>query len=148
MVQDMANNNDDPVFSVPGDLAINWWYGNNGARIALTGGHLSADVNDDNTHGLGNHFSMDGKTGTNGDDNWPHEISNVQDCLLSSCSKSQVKIQGTDHGSLLKSGPVYGNYAIYVSKKGQKFPINYKMLRLEMHNNFKNQEAARKWKNF
>ena len=37
----MANTNDDPIFSLPGNLAINWWYDNNGARIALTGGHLS-----------------------------------------------------------------------------------------------------------
>lgn len=132
MVQDMANNNDDPVFSVPGDLAINWWYGNNGARIALTGGHLSADVDDDNTHGLGCHFATNGRTGTNGDATWSHEISNNQDCPLSSCPTSNVKIQGTDHGSGLNSGPVYGNYAIYVSKEAQRFPINRKMLRLEM----------------
>lgn len=58
MVQDMANDKDDPIFSVPGDLAINWRYGNNGVRIALTGGHLSADVDDDNTHGFGNHFAL------------------------------------------------------------------------------------------
>ena len=32
--QDMA---DDPVFSVDGDLAFNWGYGNNGVRIVLTG---------------------------------------------------------------------------------------------------------------
>ena len=133
MVQDMANNNDDPVFSVPGDLAINWWYGNNGARIALTGGHLSAaDVDDDNTHGLGCHFSINGTTGTNGYAVWAHEISNIQDCPISSCPSSKIKIQGTDHGSGLKSGPVYRSYAIYVSKEAQRFPTNCKMLRLEM----------------
>ena len=55
---------DDPVFSVGGDLAFNWAYGNNGARIVLTGGRLSgADVNDDNTHGLGNHFHCNPLTG-------------------------------------------------------------------------------------
>ena len=133
MVQDMANNNDDPVFSVPGDLAINWWYGNNGARIALTGGHLSAaDVDDDNTHGLGCHFAINGTTGTNGYAVWAHEISNIQDCPISSCPSSKIKIQGTDHGSGLKSGPVYGSYAIYVSKEAQRFPTNCKMLRLKM----------------
>ena len=59
------NLGDDPVFSVGGDLAFNWAYGNNGARIVLTGGRLSpADVNDDNTHGLGNHFACDPLTGT------------------------------------------------------------------------------------
>ena len=51
------NLGDDPVFSVGGDLAFNWGYFDNGHRIVLTGGYLSpVGVNDDNTHGLGNHF--------------------------------------------------------------------------------------------
>ena len=59
------NLGDDPVFSVGGDLAFNWAYSNNGARIVLTGGRLSpADANDDNTHGLGNHFACNPLTGT------------------------------------------------------------------------------------
>ena len=135
MVQNMTNNHDDPIFSVPGDLAINWWYGNNGARIALTGGHLSeANINDDNTHGLGNHFAVDGRTGKTDDLLFAHEISNIQDCSIQSCSSMNVKIQGTDHGSGLKSGHVYGNYALYVSKNAQRFPTDSKMLRVEMEN--------------
>ena len=134
MVEDMANNKDDPIFSVSGDLAINWWYGNNAARIALTGGHLSADVDNDNTHGLGNSFGIDRKTGKL--IHSAHETSNIQDCLYPSCPSSRVKIQGTDHERNLKSGPVYGNYAIYVLKKAQKFPINLKMLMLEMWSKF------------
>ena len=137
MVQDMANDKDDPIFSVPGDLAINWRYGNNGVRIALTGGHLSADVDDDNTHGFGNHFALSevlrqGWILLGGDRRWRHEISNIQNCPIPSCPSSLVQIQGTDHGEGLRSGPVYGNYAIYVSKDSQKFPINHKMLKLEM----------------
>ena len=96
MVEKMANNNDDPIFSLPGDLAINWWYADNGVRIALTGGYLSpANVNDDNTHGLGMHFAMDGKTARSYDENWKHEISNIQDCPLRSCPVTRRKIQGT-----------------------------------------------------
>ena len=134
MVRNMANNKNDPIFSVPGDLAINWWYGNNGVRIALTGGHLSAaHVNDDNTHGLGNHFLVNGKTGTSTNTQSNHEISNIQDCPISSCPTSNVKLQGTDHGSGMSSGPVYGNYAIYVSKYAQRFPIDRKMLMLEIN---------------
>ena len=37
-VSDTARHmSDDPVFSVSGDLAFNWGYGNNGVRIVLTG---------------------------------------------------------------------------------------------------------------
>lgn len=129
MVQDMPNNNDDPVFSVAGDLEINWYYGN---KVALTGGHLSEDVNNDNTYGLGNDFAMDGKTESNGKARWSHAISNIQDCPLSSCPSSKVKIQGTVHRSGWNSVSVYGNYAIYISKEAQRFPMNRKMLRLEM----------------
>ena len=117
------NLGDDPIFSVGGDLAFNWGYSNNGCRIALTSGHLSeANVNDDNTHGLGNHFLCNPKLGTAGSALWPHEISNIQDCPLQTCKN--VKLQGTDHGagSHLKSGPVYGNYAIYVSEDATTFP--------------------------
>ena len=55
-----AKIDDDPIFSVPGDIAMNWRYHNNGVRIALTGGHLSdEDSDDDKTHGLGTHLSID-----------------------------------------------------------------------------------------
>ena len=114
---------DDPIFSVGGDLAFNWAYSDNGCRIALTGGHLSdASVNDDNTHGLGNDFHVNPLTNTPHSTTWPHDISNIQDCPLATCR--DVRLQGTDHGSgpHLKSGPVYGNYAIYVSWDAESFP--------------------------
>merc|ERR1719419_1537707 len=123
IAEDAENLLDDPIFSVGGDLVINWAYSNNGARIALSGGNLSpADANDDNTHGLGNHFACDPLTGISKIDEWKHEISNIQYCPLSSCKN--VKLQGTDHGSgiHLVSGPVYGNYAIYVSRYADTFP--------------------------
>lgn len=63
IVENMANTDDDSIFSLPGDL---------------TGGHLSPpNASDDNTHGLGMHFSVNGKTGENIDANWKHEISNI-----------------------------------------------------------------------
>ena len=114
------NMGDDPVFSVGGDLAFNWAYGNNGARIVLTGGHLSgAGDSDDNTHGLGNHFSCNPLTGESYSGNWAHEISNIQD---SPYPKPNL-VQGTDHGVgyTYRSGPVYGNYAIYVSEDASSF---------------------------
>ena len=133
MVENMAHNYDDPIFSLPGDLAINWWYEKNGARIALTGGHLSLpNVDDDGTHGLGNHFYANGKTGTSLTEDWRHEIANIRDCYHPTCPNPKVKIQGTDHGKGLKSGPVYGNYAIYVSRDARRFPSYRKLLMLEM----------------
>ena len=63
---------------------------------------------------------------------WTYEVSKIQDCPKNICYRSQVKIQGTDHGRGLKSGPGYGNYAIYVSKNARTFPAIQKMLRLEM----------------
>ena len=124
MVGNMVKKNDDPIFS-SGDLTINWWYYDNGVLIALTGGHLfPADVNDENTHGLGCNFHINGKTGASISLAWKHEISNIQNCPIPSYPKSNVKIQETDHGSGLASGPVYGNYAIYIS--------NRKLLMLEM----------------
>ena len=146
MVRDMANDKDDPIFSVPGDLAINWRYGNNGVRIALTGGHLSADVDDGNTNGFGNDFALpkgEGGGWSFRDTRYRHEISNIQDCPVPSCPSSRVKIQGTDHGIGLTSGPVYGNYAIYVSKGSQKFPINHKMLKLEMPSHSDTQDTRK-----
>ena len=107
---------------------MNWRYSNNGVRIALTGGHLSReDDDDDNTHGLGSHLSID----------WLHEreaydykieISNIQNCSHSRCRPATViKVQGKDHSSNLKSGPVYGSYAIYLANNTTKFPTDQKL---------------------
>ena len=128
-IQESVSNNaqnlgDDPVFSVGGDLAFNWAYSNNGVRVVLTGGRLSAaDRDDDNTHGLGNHFlcnPLTGKPVPAYETVWNHEISNIQN----SARSSPTLVQGTDHGSGHKyiSGPVYGNYAIYVSEDASSFP--------------------------
>ena len=122
IAEDAKNMGDDPIFSVGGNLAFNWAYDNNGCRIALTGGHLSkADVNDNNTHGLGNDYDINPLINSRKSKYWPHDISNIQDCPLPTCK--HTKLQGTDHGpiSYLKSGPVYGNYAIYVSFDAERF---------------------------
>ena len=127
VADDAENLEDDPIFSVGGDLAFNWAYYNNGCRIALTGGHLSAaDSNDDNTNGLGNDFYCDPLSQIDDGRDVPtyaHDISNIQHCD-NTAGCQNVIVQGTDHGvgSTLKSGPVYGNYAIYVSESAYKFP--------------------------
>lgn len=122
--ENAMNMDDDPIFSVGGDLAFNWAYANNGARIVLTGGRLSAadaPNNDDGTHGLGNHFACKPLTGevitSEYHMMWRHEISVIQ-------GVRGYKVQGTDYGtgSLYTSVPVHGNYAIYVSEDATSFP--------------------------
>ena len=131
MIQTLTNNNDDPVFSVPGDLAINWWYTNNAHRIVLTGGHLSdKNADDDNTHGLGNNYFINMTTTKVIEPGAEAEVANIQNCSYPSCKKKIV--QGTDHGPGYKSAPAYGCYAIYVSKDAQRFPTYCKRLKLEM----------------
>ena len=126
IADDAENLEDDPIFSVGGDLAFNWAYYNNGCRIALTGGHLStANSDDDNTNGLGNDFFCDPLRNKHGRYGlaFAHDISNIQHCD-NTAGCQNVIVQGSDHGtgSSLKSGPVYGNYAIYVSESANKFP--------------------------
>ena len=133
MVRNMNNNVDDPIFSVSRDIAINWRYVDNGNRIVLTGGHLSKEnVDDDNTHGLGNHYNIDPKTELKALSCCGHEISNIQNCPLFSCNTSKIKVQGSDHGTAYTSGSVYGSYAIYVSHDAKRFPIYCKKLMLQI----------------
>ena len=117
---------DDPIFSLDGDLAFNWRYANNGCRIALNSSNLSpADSDDDNTHGFGNHFAVNPKScqAEGNQDLWSHEMSVIQDCPTPSCTT--VKTVGTDHGTgaSLTSGPLYGQYAIFVSQFSKNFPL-------------------------
>ena len=133
IIQNLTNSNDDPIFSIPGNIAINWRYQNNGHRVALTGGHLSAiNSNDENTHGLGSHVCLNRKN-TTSRNMCRYEISNIQDCPLQSCPTRNVRVQGTDHGSDYVDGPVYGNYAIYVSKDAKRFDTCRKQLLPEMN---------------
>ena len=107
---------------------MNWWYGNNGVRIALTGGHLSEEnIDDHNTQGLGCHFYTNGKKGISLFDSDRIEISNIQNCPFPSCPLGDFKVQGKDHGWKYNSGPVYGNYAIYLANKTMKFPTDQKL---------------------
>ena len=132
-IRNIKNVDDDPIFSVSGDIAMNWWYHDNGVRIALTGGHLSdKNHNDHKTHGLGVHLHL--KKANRAEEENPSskiEISNIQDCPAPRCKPEKVKVQGKNHGKDLKSGAVYGNYAIYVSNSTAKFPTDQN-LDLEM----------------
>jgi hypothetical protein len=75
----------DPFFGADGGLLFNFWYSNNGARIANTEGHAhgslpSTGTNNDDLHGLGNEFGADTKSGA-GSSSWWHDASILQrDC--------------------------------------------------------------------
>ena len=117
------NLNDDPIFSVGGDVGFNWNNDDNGHRLVMTGGFIaSATENSDKTRGFGNDFWCNPKTEVSvGEQNLAHEISN-QD-------RSAGYWQGSDNGSgYARGGPVYGNYAIYVSEDADSFPApGYKL---------------------
>eukprot|EP00116_Pleurobrachia_bachei_P015807 sb/3476069/ len=107
---------------------------NPGRRLVTDRGPIQEEVSWDavniqddpifvNTHGLGNDYCCDPLTGTTYCDGlWQYDISNIQHCPHPSCTN--IRVQGTDHGSAsyLKTGPVYGNYAIYISKSANHFP--------------------------
>ena len=132
-ITNIKNIEDDPIFSVHGDTAMNWQYQDNGFRIALTGGHLTEeDSNDDNTHGLGVHVWLRiNERAEEENAKCKIEISNIQDCPYPSCEAKNRKVQGKNHGNYFNSGPVYGNYAIYVSNSTTNFSTD-QALGLEM----------------
>mmetsp|Transcript_24754 Transcript_24754/g.64629 ORF Transcript_24754/g.64629 Transcript_24754/m.64629 type:complete len:613 (-) Transcript_24754:204-2042(-) len=108
----------DPIFSANGGLVFNWWYSNNGARIAVTGGYKvpytlpSTGENNDDLHGLGNELGANTQAGE-GSSTWWHDAAKIMgDCHGTSC-----QVVGTDHGTAWgsSSGPCWGSYAIYVS---------------------------------
>jgi hypothetical protein len=109
-----ANVNEDPILASNGienNLAFNWKYSNNGARVVLTdvghhSGTLSSNLNDDDNHGLGNTFDFNVF-------GWEHDASIIQgDCFGTSCT-----VQGTDHGSSFNTDVTsFGNYAFYVTQ--------------------------------
>lgn len=60
-IPNIENVDDDPIFSVSGDVAMNWMFDDNGVWIALTGGHFSADESSDqNMDGLGIDLGLEG----------------------------------------------------------------------------------------
>ena len=135
------NMEDDPIFSVGGDLAFNWVYTNNGHRVVMTGGYLSpADVNDDKTRGLGNHYYCYPLTGA------PKSSTSTSRTEVSTIAYAPANHwQGTDHGyGSQKDGLMYGNYAIYVSEDATSFPgAGYKLgLEVEVQNRLKFLESA------
>jgi len=113
----------DPIFDVDdGALTFNWWYSNNGARIAnsktyYTSGLPAANRNDDSYHGLGGEFGANTQHGASST-TWWYDVGVSQ----GQCSGNSCAIQGTDHGTNFKHGTMYGQYAIYTSDEAETFP--------------------------
>jgi len=114
----MANKDLDPIFAEDGALTFNWLYVDNGVRIGNSqtycsnGGLPAKNVNSDDYLGLGNSIGL-----KNSNPNYWVEVG-VQDCGL----KWADRAQGTDHGNLYKDGPLYGQYAVYISDEATTFP--------------------------
>ncbi|CAE7327420.1 unnamed protein product [Symbiodinium necroappetens] len=116
----MSGSDTDPIFATKGRLMVNWWYGNNGARIALEdGSHYNGllpqaspkNRNDDDVHGLGNEFGANTQAGQ-GSGSWWHDAAQK---MTGDCWGTNCKMIGKDHGTGLRDGDYYGNYAIYLS---------------------------------
>ena len=133
VLQDVQNTviANDPLFGVGADIVANWWYSNNGVRLAMdkpeTGGGepLSKgceECNTDNIHGLGNEFGghthLDGYAQATGATAWWHDASVIQEQKFGASNT----VQGTDHGTSLSDGTKLGNYAIYVSANAYDAP--------------------------
>ena len=113
VAEDAANLSDDPIFSVGGDLAFNWVYGDNGHRIVMTGGFLAPptpvrDVSEDNTHGLGNHFGCRCNVNVENTAAWKHEISNIKTALGRHVRTKRCKALTMVQGAVLKVGRFTG----------------------------------------
>lgn len=128
---------EDPIFGAGGGLVFNWYYSNNGARIAVPGAYKSpyslpgAGENNDDVHGLGNEFGASTSSGK-GSSSWWHDVGQLQgDCGGGSC-----KVVGTDHGGSLSDGDSCGGvqYAIYVSSDATSFECQGRTLLQQMSN--------------
>jgi len=117
----MANKDMDPIFAVDGALVFNWWHVNDGVRIANSNAHCrdelpASNVNTNAFFGLGNDVGApNAKAGAGGPNHWSDVGGN--DCSAS----HQYRAQGTDHGTHVSDGEVYGQYAVYVSEDAKTF---------------------------
>lgn len=108
----------DPIFGAEGGLVFNWYYSNNGARIAVPGGYKTPytlpgeSENNDDLHGLGNEYGATTSSGNGSSTQWWHDAGRLSaDCHGGSCL-----VVGTDHGTSFSDGPCWGSYAVYVSE--------------------------------
>jgi hypothetical protein len=129
---DLVELSKDPIFAVDGDLVFNWWYSNNGVRIANSNTYVHGALpgtgdNSDDYHGLGNEFGAD-TANAHGSSSWWHDIGQHQ----GNCHGGSCAIMGTDHGSALNDGTLYGQYAVFTSDIATTFPCEGQSLHTAM----------------
>ena len=124
----------DPIFGAGGGLVFNWYYGDNGARIAIPGGYKipftlpSTGDNGDDLHGLGNEYGAKTVNGEGSQFYW-HDVAKIgPDCHGTNCP-----VIGADHGTILSSTSCWGSYAIFVSKDASSFTCQGRMLSQKMN---------------
>jgi len=131
----MENKDKDPIFGVDdGALIFNWWHGDNGVRIGNSKTHhtgLLPAENDggDSWHGLGGEFHADTRNGASST-GWWYDAGTISE---DDCSGDWCSIQGTDHGTGLSDGTMFGQYAIYVSDVAEDFPCEGQDLEISMY---------------
>jgi len=123
----MVHKDLDPIFAEDGALTFNWVYANNRVRIGNSqtfcsnGGLPEAGVDSDDYWGLGN------DVGFGYNDGYWHDVG------LQDCSSSWVnRAQGSDHGTNLNDGNLYGHYAVYISDEATTFPCEGIDLQISM----------------
>jgi len=129
----MVDKHKDPIFAIDGALVFNWWASNDGTRIGISKAYCSGtdlpakNVNSNNFMGLGNE---QGAITDKGEWNsmWWFDVG-IQDCK----TDRKWRVQGTDHGTHLASGTLYGQYAVYVSDAAKIFPCKGITLQTSMY---------------
>jgi len=131
----MENKDKDPIFGADdGALTFNWWYGDNGVRIGNSKTHHTGLLPEENYGssdsymGLGGEFYGDTRNGASSTGYWYDVGTMSEHCWGSDCS-----IQGTDHGTGINDGTMYGQYAIYVSDVAEDFPCEGQDLEISMY---------------
>jgi len=124
----MKGRDKDPIFAFDGGLVFNWWYSNNGARIGNSGAYAKGGlpgetINDDGFRGLGNEYGANTKAGKASTGAW-------FDVGLIGPTSWTATAQGSDHGTSMQDGILYGHYAVYTSDDGDKFPCKGKQLKI------------------
>ena len=97
---------DDPIFSVDGDLVLNWWSNHVGIRIAVCNGSFPQISG----LGLGSLQAMNTSE-------CPTALSTDTVSLygVEAGTTTQGKIQGHQAGSIYVTVPAYGSYSVYIS---------------------------------
>ncbi|GMH92953.1 hypothetical protein TL16_g12498 [Triparma laevis f. inornata] len=123
----------DPIFGNGGDLQVNYWYGNNGVRMVLTGAFGYPDTansaNSDDIHGLGNEMGANTEN-LEGNATYWHDVAQRYNA---DCGGESCPVMGTDSGPAWSTpGSISYQYAIYTSETASEFVCEGESLATEI----------------